>query len=270
MRQLSAKNLILDLLRATAPDSLSVKLLVDVGELFGFTENSVRVNITRLLAKDILEQDERGFYRFGESTSSLRSWINQWKLGEERTRPWNGHWLTLAFKPNKSSASQRALLKAIERLGFTGLWAGYFVRPDNLVQTESEIGQWLQEQSDDKSFVLAKAEKLIEEPFHFWDLEGLSLGYQQMVEVLKLSLDRIPNKPLPAALVESFTVGGEAIHLLAVDPLLPDPYVDVAARTELTNLMLHYDSVGRELWQRFFNTHLFNELPGAHLSVQLF
>lgn len=270
MRKLSAKNLILDLLRASAPEPLSVKWLVDVGELFGFTENSVRVNITRLLAKDILEQDERGLYRFGDSSSSLLGWVNQWKVGERRARTWEGGWLTLAFKPEKAKGRQQALLKALERLGFAGLWPGFFVRPDNLIQSQAEMQLWLQEQAGDPNFILAKAEHLYEEPFHLWDLEGLNIGYQQMIEVLKLSLERIPSKTLPAALVESFTVGGEAIHILALDPLLPEPHVDAAARAELTELMLHYDAVGRSLWQEFFDTHIFTELPGANLSIQLF
>lgn len=270
MRKLSAKNLILDLLRAAAPEPLSVKSLVDVGELFGFTENSVRVNVTRLLAKDILEQDDRGLYRFGDSSSSLLSWVNQWKTGEKRTRTWDGDWLTLAFKPEKAKGRQQALLKALERLGFAGLWPGFFVRPNNLAQSQAEIQVWLQEQVGEANFILAKAEHLFEEPFHLWDLEGLNIGYQQMIEVLKLSLERIPSKALPTALVESFSVGGEAIHILALDPLLPDPHANVAARAELTDLMLHYDSVGRSLWQEFFNTHIFSELPGANLSIQLF
>jgi hypothetical protein len=57
--------------------------------------------------------------------------------------------------------------------------------------------------------------------------------------------------PRQTALVQSFLLGGEAIRVLATDPLLPEEIVPNEKRRELTELMLRYDGVGRRIWRTF-------------------
>ena len=71
-RVVTAKNLLLDLLRASEPDAWPVKVLVEAAGLFDISENALRVNITRLLSQGLLEQDSRGFYRLAETTKPVR------------------------------------------------------------------------------------------------------------------------------------------------------------------------------------------------------
>ena len=55
--------------------------------------------------------------------------------------------------------------------------------------------------------------------------------------------------PRETALVQSFLRGGEAIRVLATDPLLPDTIMVGDTRRELTETMLRYDRIGRRLWR---------------------
>jgi hypothetical protein len=64
----------------------------------------------------------------------------------------------------------------------------------------------------------------------------------------------LPVMPKQTALVQSFLLGGQAIRVLATDPLLPEEIVAGEKRRELTELMLRYDAVGRRIWRTFAST----------------
>ena len=49
-------------------------------------------------------------------------------------------------------------------------------------------------------------------------------------------------------MIESFTLGGEALHLLAKDPYLPAELQDPGIRERLWQTMLRYDELGRSIW----------------------
>ncbi len=69
MRQLNAtvnikaKDLLLKLLRTSPDRRLPVRILIEVGRLFGISENLIRVTLSRLRSDDLVEQDLRGHYR---------------------------------------------------------------------------------------------------------------------------------------------------------------------------------------------------------------
>ncbi len=48
---------------------------------------------------------------------------------------------------------------------------------------------------------------------------------------------------------ESFRLGGEAVRQIVLDPLLPEPIVDVSARRALVEAMQRYDQIGRHYWK---------------------
>ncbi|MDZ7826195.1 MAG: hypothetical protein U5R48_09525 [Gammaproteobacteria bacterium] len=50
------------------------------------------------------------------------------------------------------------------------------------------------------------------------------------------------------ARLESFRLGGEVIHALAKDPLLPEELVETGVRAELWRAMLDYDARGKAIW----------------------
>ena len=59
----TAKSLILDLLSTLRGGAMPVRALVAAGNLFGLAENSIRVDLARLVARGIVERNERGQYR---------------------------------------------------------------------------------------------------------------------------------------------------------------------------------------------------------------
>jgi phenylacetic acid degradation operon negative regulatory protein len=87
-----------------------------------------------------------------------------------------------------------------------------------------------------------------------------------MVERLQASAARLPRLPPDRARLESFRLGGEAIHLLAKDPLLPGELVDAAARAALTREMTRYDSIGKSIWTEAFGANL-RSMPIPQLST---
>ena len=50
------------------------------------------------------------------------------------------------------------------------------------------------------------------------------------------------------ARLETFRLGGEVIHALAKDPLLPGELVETGARAGLWHAMLDYDARGKAIW----------------------
>jgi hypothetical protein len=46
-------------------------------------------------------------------------------------------------------------------------------------------------------------------------------------------------------------LGGEAIRVLATDPLLPEQIMQGQTRADLTETMLRYDAIGHALWRDF-------------------
>jgi phenylacetic acid degradation operon negative regulatory protein len=50
-------------------------------------------------------------------------------------------------------------------------------------------------------------------------------------------------------MAETFLLGGEAVRRIVLDPLLPEPIVDTAARRALVDEMKQYDRIGRDCWK---------------------
>jgi len=79
-------------------------------------------------------------------------------------------------------------------------------------------------------------------------------SYEESAQRLARSMPRLERMPRETALVQSFLLGGEAIRVLATDPLLPDEITQSAPRANLHALMLRYDAVGHRLWRRYAAT----------------
>ncbi len=56
-------------------------------------------------------------------------------------------------------------------------------------------------------------------------------------------------------MVESFLLGGRALRVLALDPLLPEALVPEAERRALVQAMQRYDRAGRRVWAKHMPTH---------------
>jgi phenylacetic acid degradation operon negative regulatory protein len=263
------KTLLLDLLRV-APASVPVRGLCAVGELFGLEENAMRVALTRLCARGLVHSDERGSYRLAPPAAVLSRWVDAWREGERRMRPWQGEWLAV-WHPRGGRGPRDRSLRALGRLGFREGRPGLWLRPDNLRAPRRELEVALHQLGlvADAALFVARdfPPTLVAEWLRaLWPLAELREGWRRSLGRLETSRARLDSIARERALRESFLVGGEAIRLLALDPLLPDEILDGADRRRLHEAMVAYDRAGRAIWKRLLEAPALAGVP-THVRV---
>jgi phenylacetic acid degradation operon negative regulatory protein len=238
----------LDLLRSARGRQRRAVSLIAAGALFGFNENTMRVTLSRLMARGLIESPSRGLYRLSQQTDALNDFVERWRLGELRVRAWQpGRWL-FAYAHAPRAGDEWVLYS----LGFREVRPGLRARPDNLANSLTElralaVGLGL----DDGVLLLAgepEGQAVPESWVAAWDVDALNDAYREGRQRLESSAARLPRLPVDEACLECFTLGGEMIHRLAKDPLLPAELVDVTARHALWRTMLDYDVRGKEIW----------------------
>jgi phenylacetic acid degradation operon negative regulatory protein len=253
--RVNPRRVVLNLVRVTQR-SVSVRHLLEIGGLFGFNANAMRVAIARLVADGRLESDERGSYRLAPAASILHEHVEAWRRGEARLRAWRGEWLAVALPVGAARATRRSSLSALTRLGLREGLPSVWVRPDNLRQPFESISERLDalgleegaELFRARDFSAPTAERLASK---LWSVGALQRGYTSALKNLERSLQQLDGMPRDTALVQTFLLGGEAIRVLATDPLLPEQIMDGTTRAALTETMLRYDAVGHALWRDF-------------------
>ena len=240
-------SIILDMLRSARSRQRSVRSLIDAGRLFGYSENVVRVNLSRLMARGLIETPQRGLYRLAHRTDAINDFVERWRLGETRVRPWQaGAWV---FAHTATPAPESVW--ALDALGFRCVREGLFARPDNLALDSTDLQTWAVRLGLTADVLFIRGEPTGSAAaawFESWRPARLNERYVGGLRRIRASAARLARLPADDARVESFTLGGEMIHLLAKDPLLPENQVDVHARGALTDAMLAYDKLGKEIW----------------------
>ena len=131
--KITPKSLILSLLHASNNQATPVKTMVLLGDLFGFTGNSIRVTTTRLLREGSIENDERGLYRMSSKSTTVSNFVNSWRMGESRLISWDGSWIC-CFLPGSPTKVQKQSHRLLWLMGFREGLPAFWVRPHNLVQ----------------------------------------------------------------------------------------------------------------------------------------
>ncbi len=270
--KITPKSLILSILHVAGRQPVPIKALVVCGDLFGFTSNTIRVNAARLYREGTIESDERGLYRLGSRKNPLSRYIDGWRNGPTRIRPWDGCW-TCCWQAQVPVNEQPGNQKAIQFMGFRQGLPGLWVRPNNLMLTLSEISALLMQMglpARPELFIGAQFDaNLTEQWQHFlWPMKDLLQTADHLLNKLTASRVRLPQMPLDQAVVESFRLGGEVIHFLITDPLLPKEIMADRYRRKLTQAMLNYDELGKEIWTRKFKGLCFETTPAHARLVQ--
>jgi phenylacetic acid degradation operon negative regulatory protein len=258
--KITAKNLILDLLTA-ASGPVPVRVPMRVATLFGITENNVRVTLARLLARGLVERDERGQYRISERAAAVRDHVASWANVEDRMVPWDGGWIGVhtaaLLKSNRAARARR--LRAFELLGFGEMEPDLWLRPDNLEGGVEAVRTRLHELGLDPGALVFLARDLDGEgearARRLWDVKALQTGYRKMRGRLLRSARRMSKVPIEKSIVESFVLGGECLRQIALDPLLPEPILPAEERRKFIQEMRRYDRIGREYWRQFVHEH---------------
>ncbi|MEM8563107.1 MAG: hypothetical protein AAGF57_12770 [Pseudomonadota bacterium] len=276
-RPITAKTLLLDLLQASAPGTWPVRALIEVAEVFGISANALRVNLARLLSRGIVEQDERGSYRLAHKDNPLRDWLQAWQQGENKVRTWEGNWLMLSIAPRTKARQLNAIEQASGQLGFREYWRRLWLRPDNLAISCEQLSKQLKTMLEDPSsaeFMISSGSALTlpdssKALSSLWGVETLELRYRELISAIESSMENLLEQTSDQIIRETFILGGEALHLLALDPLLPDDMFDASLRQTLTDLMCRYDDMGKPFWLQRFSSTALNLSPHHVQSVRV-
>jgi phenylacetic acid degradation operon negative regulatory protein len=265
----SPRSLILDLLSTLRGGSMPVGALVAAGGLFGIAENGVRVALSRLLTRKLVQRDERGLYRLGPRAAPLDQRVVSWRRIEERLRRWDGGWIGVQLADRRGSQGRRgeAAERALRLLGFAPLPTGLRVRPDNLRGGVDAIrGELLTLGLEPDALVFSLGDLDAEAEARargLWDTAALRRGYARSLRELAASEARLPGLDEAASMVESFTLGGRVIRSLVRDPLLPEPLIPADERRAVGAALRRYDRAGRRSWAAFLARH---GAPHTHLN----
>jgi phenylacetic acid degradation operon negative regulatory protein len=267
VRLVTAKNLLLDLLRTSTSNAWPVKKLIEIAGMFDISENAVRVNLSRLVSRGLIETDSRGFYLMTRRYDPLRNWIDDWTRGEQRVTDWNDHWLCVTPPPAIKKKDWLALDKSLLRFGFRPIETRMWVRPDNLSRSIDSVNELINAVSGISDLIFTKiveltinSQKLELETL--WDRAALEEQYSRYTQRLTTSMQRLENADHSTALAESFILGGEVIHLLALDPLLPASMINTELRIDLTQAMLAYDAHFHQIWRITLYSETVDRVPG--------
>lgn len=242
---------ILDLLRTYRRRGTTVKAIMETGAMFGFSENLMRVSLSRLAARGLIENVKRGHYRLANRADPISDFVEEWRLGENRLRAWDGSsWLLVQAGADAGGKQDWALAS----LGFRRVETGTWLRPDCLAQPTSALVQRLVGLGMSEGSLLASGAHLDTRWTSAWreqfDIEAMTRTYHECRGLLTNSIARLGSLAHEDALRESFHLGGRAVHILAKDPLIPAPLIDPEPRRALWQTMLSYDRLGRDAWGR--------------------
>ncbi|MGB5812431.1 MAG: hypothetical protein WBG86_17970, partial [Polyangiales bacterium] len=137
MAPLTPRQLLLGLLRV-APTPLPVRDLVAVGQLFGFEQNAIRVALARLVHRGLIGNDN-GVYGPTASARHVGRWVETWRQGDKRLRPWKRQWLCVLQPGGLERTPRRRSTQALERFGFRLGAPRLWVRPDNLRADRDDV-----------------------------------------------------------------------------------------------------------------------------------
>lgn len=243
---------LMDMLRGAPEVGRNAAYLINIGRLFNFSENTVRVTLSRLVARGLLENPQRGSYRLAATTDPINEFVERWRLGEARVSPWQpGRWLIAHAETLPERAGW-----ALNAFGFREVRQQLFARPDNLAESLDEAreqARGIGVSTDILIMQTSLAAPHTDGWMDAWKIPQLNHDYQTLTQQLQQSQARLSTLPVDAARLECFKLGGIGIHRLAKDPLLPAQFVDVQgvdvqARRALHATMISYDAAGKAIW----------------------
>ncbi|MGI8491641.1 MAG: PaaX family transcriptional regulator C-terminal domain-containing protein [Acidimicrobiales bacterium] len=202
LRPLTARSVILSLLLGSHPPRLPVSALVRTADLFGISDGTLRVALSRMAAEGDVRSDQ-GVYELSD-----RLVERQRRQDEDRqppTKSWNGSWEMAVIRPGLRPGSPGP--EASAELRMAEMASGVWTRPENLVRpwsSELRARFWrLTTRPDDEPAALVA---------ELWDLRAWAEQGRSLLAAMSRSAD-------PA---RRFTIAAAILRHLRRDPLLPD------------------------------------------------
>ena len=204
IRPLKARSVVLSALLGFHPPLLPVRALVRIGQLFGISEGTIRVVLTRMVADGDVVADN-GAYRL--SGRLLERQARQDESSSPRTRRWRGMWdMAIVTAPPRTLPDRVALRRSMAAFRLAELREGVWLRPANLVRerpaTVDAQCTFFESRPEVDALDLARS---------LWDLDTWALKAGRLLAALDEATD----------LAEGFTVTAAVLRHLQDDPILP-------------------------------------------------
>jgi phenylacetic acid degradation operon negative regulatory protein len=217
-RPLSARSLIASLLLRSDPPRMRPARLVQWCGLFGVSEGTVRVALSRMVDRGELHATG-GTYELAGRIGARRS-TQDWSL-RPKTRAWRGQWsLALVGDTRRSAADRAALRDAMRRARFAELREGVWTRPDNLPPEsateetwsviDAQCARWRGRPDDDPAPLVSTL--FATEP---WTRRATSLTKRLTAAAQGVG------RGSEGALADAFAAGATGLAHIRSDPLLP-------------------------------------------------
>lgn len=236
LRPLTARSVVLSTLLGKHPPRLPASQLVRSGELFGISEGTVRVALSRMLAEGDLVQTG-GEYRLSDRL--VRRQVRQDDSRRVAVRRWRSDWEIVTVTKGRRTPAERERLRAsmaVLRLG--ELREGVWVRPHNLVR---EFSSDVTRQCT--VFIGRPDEDPQELAYSLWDLKAWSARAHRLLAAMRTTEDLATTCMVAAAVLK---------HLLA-DPVLPNELLPAGWPGD--DLRTAYDRLEAR-WQSTLDRHL--------------
>jgi phenylacetic acid degradation operon negative regulatory protein len=204
VRPLKARSVVLSALLGFHPPRLPVRALIRIGQLFGITEGTIRVVLTRMVADGDVMADN-GAYRL--SGRLLERQARQDESSSPHTRRWRGMWETaIVTAPPRALRDRVALRRSMAAFRLAEFREGVWLRPANLVRarpaTVDAQCTFFESRPEMDAVDLARS---------LWDLDAWALKAGR----LRTALDEATD------LAEGFMVTAAVLRHLDADPILP-------------------------------------------------
>jgi phenylacetic acid degradation operon negative regulatory protein len=250
-RPMTARSVIASTLLGIDPPRLPALLLARSGELFGISEGTTRVALSRMVAAGELETDDGGYRLAGHLLDRQQ---RQRVSRAPNSRRWTGDWSMAVVGERRRPAAQRSELRdAMRVLRMAESREGVWLRPDNLGDHDAgaaavvtaQCHRFTSRPTDERAVDLAA--RLWDLPTWAREAEALRTAMAGLVE----PLEQGETEPLPSGFVLSATV---LRHFLA-DPLLPAELLPAGwPGDDLRTEYERYDRAYKSVWRGWFGS----------------
>ena len=240
-RPLAPRSLVASLLLRTRPPRMRGSRLVQWCELFGVTEGTTRVALSRMVERgELLVRD--GVYELAGRVGTRRG-AQDWSLDPKLGR-WRGSWRTAVVPAGPRDATRRAALRdAMRRLRYAALREGVWTRPDNLPRASAPAEWWaaVDAQCDwwtarPDADAVALAGELFEHAPWAARAGALTVQLEDVTRALSATA------PAEGALAEGFVAGAASVAHIRADPLLPPELADARPGDALRRAYRAYEA----------------------------
>jgi phenylacetic acid degradation operon negative regulatory protein len=254
-RPLTARSVVASTLLGVDPPRLPTRLLVRSGELFGISQGTTRVALSRMVAAGELVVVGGGHELAGRL---LDRQVRQQVSRAPATRPWDGSWAMAVVVGGRRPVEARSELRqAMTGLRMAELREGVWLRPDNLAPPSASASAVVEAQchrfrarpdaggQPELVDAVALAARL-------WDLPGWTGRATELRAELDAVVGSLESGDT-SALAPGFVLSAAVLRHLVADPLLPAELLPRGwCGDELRHDYDRYDAAFKALWRDWF------------------